>query len=246
MWDAQDGTHGTKNYILRAIEHLKDGFLQRLSSEFEWEHQEFHQFCELAFNKSVMALEEFCAELSDFNRNLLSKAHGEPPHSKDQEKEVWPLVLILPMVYWEEVSKVRSCAKRLKSMDPLTATASMMWAVVQAHGKHAEFKAARFREHPRINPKVLNYLFERCANKRDVTGLRTSQASLAASVGAVKATTEQLKTQVDRLATKVGGAKAGRQEGEGGGYGGQQRNRRFAAQGGGAGKPRGDDQPRQE
>ena len=144
MWDALDGTHGTKNYIQTAVDHLKDGFLHRLSSEFEWEHHEFFTCCELAFQRSMVALEEFCIEVSDFNRALLARAHGEPPYTKDQEKEVWPLVLIFPMVYWEEVSKVRSSAKRMKSMDPTTATASMMWAAVQAHAKHAEFKSAQF------------------------------------------------------------------------------------------------------
>jgi hypothetical protein len=69
------------------------------------------------------------------------------------------MVLIFPQVYLEEVSKVQACAKQLKMMEPTMVTASMMWAVVQAHAKHAEFKASRFREHPRINPKVLSYLF---------------------------------------------------------------------------------------
>jgi hypothetical protein len=227
MWDAQDGAHGTKNYILRSIEHLRDGFGQRLRSEFEWDHPDFYQFCELAFSKSLVAFEEFGAEVSDFNRTLLVRAHGEPPHSKEQEKEVWPLVLIFPQVYWEEVSKVRACAKRLKTMDPTTATASMMWAVVQAHAKHGEFKASRFREHPRINPKVLSYLFERCVNKRDFLTVKSAQSGVSSSMNSVKASVDQLRVQVDRLATKVAGGQGGKHDGDGGGgAAGNVRNRR--------------------
>jgi hypothetical protein len=226
MWDAQDGVHGTKNYIQRALEHLRDGFTQRLRSEFEWDHPEFFQFCELAFSKALTAFEEFSSEVSDFNRTLLARAHGDPPHSKDQEKEVWPLVLIFPQVYWEEVSKVRSCAKRLKTMDPTTATASMMWAAVQAHGKHGEFKASRFREHPRINPKVLSYLFERCVNKRDFLLVKAAQTGATSTVSSMKASVDQLKVQVDRMATKVAGMKGGGHDGEAGwGPGGAGYNR---------------------
>jgi hypothetical protein len=219
MWDAQDGVHGTKNFILRSVEHLREGFGQRLRSEFEWDHPDFYQFCELAFSKSLVAFEEFGAEVSDFNRTLLARAHGEPPHSKEQEKEVWPLVLIFPQVYWEEVSKVRACAKRLKTMDPATATASMMWAVVQAHAKHGEFKAARFREHPRINPKVLSYLFERCINKRDFLALKTVHSGVISTVSSVKTSVDQLRVQVDRLATRVAGGNGGKQDGDGGSAG---------------------------
>jgi hypothetical protein len=247
MWDALDGTHGTKNYISTAVDHLRDGFLHRLSSEFEWEHQEFFHFCELAFQRSVVELEEFCIEVSDFNRALLARAHGEPPYTKDQEREVWPLVLIFPMVYWEEVAKVRSSAKRIKTMDPTTATASMMWAAVQAHAKHAEFKSARFREHPRINPKVLSYLFERCANKREVVSLKAAQTSAATTMGSLKASIDQLKVQMDRLASKVGG-NGGGGGGAGGGHdggGGYNRNKKRFGQRAGDAEHGGSPAPRE-
>jgi hypothetical protein len=226
MWDSQDGVHGTKNYVQRAVEHLWDGFSQHLCSEFEWDHPDFFQFCKLAFSKSLTVFEEFSAEVSDFNRTLLARAHGEPPHTKEQMKEVWPLVLIFPQVYREEVAKVCTCAKCLKTMDSTMATVSMMWAVVQAHAKHGEFKAARFRAHPRINPKALSYLFERCMNKRDFLAVKSTQTGVALLVSSVKASVEQLKVQMDQMATRVAGIRDGGQEGEVGGTAGGQGNNR--------------------
>jgi hypothetical protein len=94
-----------------------------------------------------------------------------------------------------------------------------MWAVVQSHVKHSEFKVARFQEHPRINPMVLNYLFEQCANKRELSTLKAGQTSVTSTVGAMKTLFDHLKLQMDQLATKVAGNRAGGGDRDGGGAG---------------------------
>ena len=86
-------------------------------------------------------------------------SYGSTP-TLAQQKEVWHLALTFPMVYWEELAKAWHVASGLHSYDdPVLANAVMMWATIQAHHKHAEFKCYCFHEHPRIYPKVFTHLF---------------------------------------------------------------------------------------
>jgi hypothetical protein len=220
MWDAGDAIHGTKNYIERSIEDISPSFRSQIAAMFEDNHYELFQFLELSFERAVRAVTEFNAEIGCFDRALLTMSYNAPPYSARETKAVWPLVLTVPQVYCEEVSKIRTEARGIQHYtDPLTANAQMMWAVVCAHAKHEEFKKCRFREHPRINPKVLFHLFQSCANQAELEALSSNHTVLSTSVRNLRSNVDAMQRSLDQQNTKIGNMAQGSGGAGGGGAG---------------------------
>lgn len=216
MWDAGDAIHGTMNFIERSIEDISPSFRSQMAAMFEDNHYELFQFLELSFDRAVRAVTEFNAEIGSFDRALLTMSYNAPPYSAREMKAVWPLVLTVPQVYCEEVSKIRTEARGIQNYaDPMTANAQMMWAVVCAHAKHEEFKKCRFREHPRINPKVLFHLFQSCANQADLDSLSANHTVLSTSIKNLRSNVETMQRTVDQQSSRIGNMAQG-----GGGTGG--------------------------
>lgn len=244
MWDAGDGIRGTKNEILRGIATIGEVHRSQLVARFQDEHPEFFRFCDLCLSESVQEFKDFAEELSSFNQNLLSMSYGPNP-TVAQQKEVWPLALTFPMVYWEEIAKARHVASGLHSYDdPTLANAVMMWATIQAHHKHAEFKRYRFREHPRIYPKVFSHLFRRCAHRSSLDAIQDTADAAKALATATRSSNLEMKARLDGLVSTVDNLKrmqpralpAGGAGGNGGGdngYGQGRRQRPRNRQGGG-------------
>ncbi len=104
MWDAGDGIRGTKNEILQEIVTIAEVHRSQLVAQFQDSYPEFFHFCNLCLSESIQEFKDFAEELSSFNQNLLSMSYGSTPIVA-QQKEVWPLALTFPMVYWEELAK---------------------------------------------------------------------------------------------------------------------------------------------
>ena len=203
MWDAGDGIRGTKNEILRGIATIGEVHRSQLVARFQDSYPEFFRFCDLCLSESIQEFKDFAEELSSFNQNLLSMSYGSTP-TVAQQKEVWPLALTFPMVYWEEIAKARHVASGLHSYeDPILANAVMMWATVQAHHKHAEFKRYRFREHPRIYPKVFTHLFRRCAHRSSLDAIQDTADAAKTLATAARTSNLELKSRLDGVVSTI-------------------------------------------
>ena len=234
MWDMGDGETGVKNFIEQGLlSFLREQMIQ-VDTLFGHTCPDFKSFVDDMRAEAAAGLRDFCQEVSALLQNMLHLSFGTKRYSEAEEKQVWTYVLVLCHVYFHEMHKVRCSARNLNGFsDNIQATGIAMWASIQGIAKHREFKACEFREHPRIFPKLHQYVTQKSARREELEAFTQKVKTLSADQSDLSAEVESLAATVARLESKLGrGQQAGGGDedgGAGGGGGGKKRRQKKRA-----------------
>jgi hypothetical protein len=206
LWDSGDGETGVKNFIEQMLIDFVPQFAAQVDQIFGDSNPEFCELATLLCQRSAVALQELCREMSDLFTTLRTKTYGHAAsYTQAQKAEAWNFVLILLQVYCHEMYKARALGRNLNAYsDPCTANALALSAAVGAIGVHARFKSFQFREHPRIFPKLQNYTLQKCVRKADIEGIEADAKKALTVATRVEAAHKSLATLVDQNATSFG------------------------------------------
>ncbi len=133
---------------------------------------------------------------------LLMNCHGDPPHSKQAQQEVWDLVLLLITVMFETLWTTRSEAEAAYQ-DPDTAQITYLRTVVKTHIEMEKFIARDFVEHPDILPKLFRHIFESFVSRSDFDKVKEEVAEFKKEAAKLRLDMKANKAAVDALNTRL-------------------------------------------
>lgn len=133
---------------------------------------------------------------------LLRNCHGEPPHSKQTQQEVWDLVLLLITVMFETLWTTRSEAEAAYQ-DPDTAQITYLRTTVKTHIEMEKFIARDFVEHPDILPKLFRHIFESFVSRSDFDKLKEEVAEFKKEAANLRLEMKSIKKSVDFVHSKL-------------------------------------------
>ena len=101
--------------------------------------------------------------------NTIVRCYGSLNPSKEAKKEAWAVILALVQVMLDEFRTAR--IEGAAAFDHPNPTLAILLASLRLHRVMDDFKEAKFREHPRLFPKLLSHLQESTASKSSYDGL---------------------------------------------------------------------------
>ena len=108
-------------------------------------------------------------------------------------------------VYFAEMFKHRSKASQIGSYkDPLVANGLAMWATIQCIQEHRVFRENRYRDDPRIYPKLQQHITKSFVRKNEMSNLNTLVAHLRTDVGDLQADQKEFRDFLIRIEAKIG------------------------------------------
>lgn len=192
LWDRGDNLSGVKNYILHGS----------LFSSF---HPDLKFFLDSLRSEAISNLRELCEEVSSLFRHMLYLSFGEKRYTESEEKEVWEYALVFLEVYFNEMYKHRSKAGQITTYkDPLVANGLAMWATIQSISEHRTFRDNRFRDDPRIFPKLQQHITKSYVRKNEVAGINTLVKHLRDDVNDLQSDQKDILDVLKRLEAKLG------------------------------------------
>ena len=205
LWDRGDNMSGVKNWLLEGVVHLDRNLAQQVDSLFSSFHPDLRFFLDSVRTESITLLKELCEEVSSLFRHMLYLSFGEKRYTEAEEKEVWEYALVFLEVYFSEMFKHRSKAGQIASYkDPLVANGLAMWASLQCISEHRVFKENRYRDDPRIYPKLQQHITKSYVRKNEITGVHTLTRHLRDDVSDLQADQKEVHEVLKRLEAKLG------------------------------------------
>ena len=204
QWDSQDGFNGTKPSIQEALDQKVTEILRGIQQTYG-DKPDVEDVLTGMVDKANKAWLDFAREVDSIYTNYLIQTFGSRVHTKDEKAQVWKIVITFVDVYWEEVARARVEARTVShTTEPEKANVLMMWSALQGIAKHEEFAQSRFREHPKVHPKLQIFLFKTKASRDEITTLSNAAKAATSSSAATDALVRKLVARVETLEQKHG------------------------------------------
>ena len=204
MWDSQDGFNGTKPSIQAALDQKVTEILRGIQQTYG-DKPDVEDVLTGMVDKANKAWLDFAREVDSIYTNYLIQTFGSRVHTKEEKAQVWKIVITFVDVYWEEVAKARVEARTVShTTEPEKANVLMLWSALQGIAKHEEFEQSRFREHPKVHPKLQIFLFKTKASRDEIATLSHAAKAATSSSAATDALVRKLVARVETLEQKHG------------------------------------------
>ena len=205
LWDEGNATTGVKAFLEGGVENLEGSFPSRIETIFGREHPDFKALADHMFAESCQSLREFCHEVTTLFTNLRFQTYGGRTCSAAEQVQIWETTLIFVEVYFHEMFNCRSQARHISAYeDELTANSVALWASLQAHRIHRQFKKEKFREHPRLFPKLQAHFQKTCVRTESFAPLAAKVATAVEDISDLQKDLAELTKAVNRLASRIG------------------------------------------
>eukprot|EP00956_Cyclotella_meneghiniana_P024773 scaffold50352_cov40-Cyclotella_meneghiniana.AAC.3 len=224
-WDLGDSMGGITNVIRQGLVVLERSVSQQTETLYGQTNPQYKQLIDAMRAESSALLIGLCDEVSALHTNLLHLSYGAKNYSDAEKKETWEYCLVFLDVYFAEQFKKRSFARGLNSYPSATmAKAVALWATVQGIQVHRDFKNQRYREHPRVFPKMQTHLTQNCVRRNEFAGMATTFVVAQQDIEDLQSEQTRLREVLVRLEAKLGRVAnvcgAPDEGGGGGGFGG--------------------------
>eukprot|EP00956_Cyclotella_meneghiniana_P014993 scaffold22722_cov51-Cyclotella_meneghiniana.AAC.3 len=108
-------------------------------------------------------------------------------------------------VYFGEMYKHRSKASQISSYkDPLIANGLAMWAAIQTIQEHRVFRDNRYREDPRIFPRLQQHITKSYVRKNEFSGVTTLVTNMRQDITDIQGDQKDMRDFLIRLEAKMG------------------------------------------
>ena len=189
-FNREDNRHGVATFIRSKIFDVQKQLRLEVQLAFK-NHPEVMEVVLYLLDQSVLFIKTLLSFMEDKRRELLINCHGPGPHTAQQKKAVWDLMLLILTVICDLLWVHRGEATQAFE-DPETATAKYLYTGMKAHMEMEKLMNLGFAEHPEILPKLFHHIFEAFVSRSDHEALQDAFDKL-------KAEFKDLKSLVDRF-----------------------------------------------
>ena len=200
-WDGGDGQTGTLPCIEQTMPMRVESLRLNIHHILE-NHPVARNVCLDMLNTTQTFWRELCAEISKFNRFLLVSSFGTQGLYLDQAKAaVWTVVTTTLRVFFQIMRQAGLIAEH--AWTNANADALYFWGTLCRHRVMEEFRRAKFREHPKVYPHIVMFLFKTYVSKNDMVRMRDTNVNLLQRCNASDIELANLKRNHDSLVTRV-------------------------------------------
>lgn len=220
QFDAGNSVDGVAPRLLTALRELRKSETVKINDELR-SLPALRELATYMLNATIDFLNELLQWAGNYYRSLVNNTGA----STEAEKgSCWKLTVSMLYTICEVLWETRRPAKHAHTYSPRKKLVTYLTASLRTQVIMAEFKRTNFSEHPRIFPKLMNFIFESHTPKIEFVALKQSVKSATDQVATLKRNQDSILSRLKAVERQVGlGGGAG---GGGGAGAGGNRNRR--------------------